>query len=365
MVTTYWPSRHSGRSTASTPGGGDDAVAIRASVANSVYTGSGSDALTIEADVVESVYTGATSSEPAAAKNASDDDAVAIRARSVDSVYTGAGRDAVAIEADLVSSIYTGADGDSLSVTAGAVHGIHTEGGDDTVVIDAVMGSSRIHVWDQQGYSSNPSTNNSTDDTDAAEARIVKNGPVRTWSPGEIAEKKTADAAAIAGTEFATLAVELKARIAPQIAEQARAAERTPEEAIVAQRLREAQAIYADVHLGAGNDALSVRVDEVISVKGGRGDDSIAIGGGTVALHYEAGDGNDRISVAAGASVAVQLQGDMAYSASWDGDALVLQLGNGSMRIDGAAKAAAIGVMKWGGREPAILHMAPPLDRTA
>ena len=103
----------------------------------------------------------------------------------------------------------------------------------------------------------------------------------------------------------------------------------------------------------------------MISVKGGRGDDTIATGGGTVALHFEAGDGNDRISVAAGATVAVQLQGDMSYSASWNGDALVLNLGNGSMRIEGAANAAAIGVMEWGGREPAILHTAPTADRTA
>lgn len=119
------------------------------------------------------------------------------------------------------------------------------------------------------------------------------------------------------------------------------------------------------MHLGAGNDTLSIRVDEVISVKGGRGDDVIAVGGGTVALHFEAGDGNDRISVARGATLAIQPEGKIDWNASWEGDTLVLDLGGSSMRIEGAKGAAAIGVMRLVSIDLTILHIGPVLDRTA
>ncbi len=108
-----------------------------------------------------------------------------------------------------------------------------------------------------------------------------------------------------------------------------------------------------------------MRVDEAISIKAGRGDAVIAIGGGTVALHFEAGDGNDRVTVARGATVAVQLDHATSWSASWDGDALVLKLTGESMRIEGASGAAAIGISGGPDLDPQILHMAPMLDARA
>lgn len=293
--------------------GGNDSLAIQSDVVDSIYTGAGSDAVTISADMVDSVYTGATSGRSGNSTEP-DDDAVAIQARSIDSVYTGAGRDAVALQADLVDSIYTGDGSDSLSISAGAVRGIHTGNGNDSVTIDAVLGSSQGYGWTRFGM---------------GPAAPVATAP----SPVPDSPSPAAPAQGL-----------------------------SPEEAAAMHRLHAAQTNYADVHLGAGNDSLSIRVDEVISVNASSGDDVIAIGGGTVVLHFDAGDGNDRISIAEGATLGIQLEHGTDWSESWDGDTLVLELDGGSMRIKGAAGAAAIGIMEWGSAEPTLLHMTPPLD---
>lgn len=218
---------------------GDDSVTIKADVANGIYTGLGSDALTIDADVVSSIYTGATAEGQTPAPKGPDDDAVAIWARSVGSVYTGAGNDAVAIPADFISSIYTGEDDDSLSITAGAVSGVHTGDGNDAVVIDAVLGSSQGYGWNSfgQGPLANappaPASPTAPRGVEAAKAQIGGSAPVESWSEQEIAAAK----AATAGTKASALFEELKTHVAPQIAEAARAAKRSPEGTAVAQNL--------------------------------------------------------------------------------------------------------------------------------
>lgn len=291
-------------------GAGNDAVAIRAAYVEGVTTGSGSDALAISADAVEGVFTDGTPG-----RGQAGDDAVAIQASTVHFVSTGAGNDAVAIRGDVVSGVFTDSGDDSVAIAAGAVRHVDTGAGDDTVVVDAVFGLA-------------------------------------------------AGAAAPAAEAVADPASGMASGLAEDTPDAADESSQTPAEsgADAALRLRAAQAYTADIDLNDGNDRLSVRVDQMIAVKGGKGDDSIAIGGGTVALLYSAGDGNDLVSLSQGSSLLIQLDKGDSWSAAWDGDALVVTVGDGAMRIEGAGSAAAIGIGS--GESVELLHVAPPVDLT-
>lgn len=133
--------------------GGDQAVSIKAHSVDSVYTDGGHDAITIEAESVNSVYTDRSKGyEPAVGENGetthrvvaetSSNDAVAIKARRADSIYTKGGNDAIAIQADLIDSVYAGKGQDAISVDGGIVGGIHGEEGDEAITVNAAIGKS-------------------------------------------------------------------------------------------------------------------------------------------------------------------------------------------------------------------------------
>lgn len=116
--------------------------------AQSIYTGGGHDALAINAENVESVYTDESSGprlkadangQPQLTYSAgtSSNDAVAIRARRADSIYTGGGNDAVAIQAGFIGSVYAGKGNDSIALTGGVVSGIHAGDGNDAISVQA------------------------------------------------------------------------------------------------------------------------------------------------------------------------------------------------------------------------------------
>lgn len=109
-------------------------------------------------------------------------------------------------------------------------------------------------------------------------------------------------------------------------------------------RLRLATTDRADIYGGAGNDTISVTVQEVISVDGGAGDDVISIGGGTVGFRVGANSGNDTVQVASGAELVIQVDWPGGYEVETDGSDLIVHHDGGSVRIVGYENAAAIGI---------------------
>lgn len=304
-------------------GSGADTVSIwtPGSVAD-VRTGPGDDVVSISSDTVANVHTGR------------GDDWVAVSGSYVERVNTQQGDDELYVNADIVAWIDTGAGDDTLSITAGVARYVRAQEGDDFVTIDAVMGGSAAYDYD---------------------ASTEKAGIAIETADGTVA---------LDFVDVDPAWYELAPERAFSSAEQA-----------AADRMRSAQTVIADVFLDAGDDTLNVRVDEAIAVSGGAGDDVINVNGGTVALQYSGkGDGDDLVRVAAGATVAIQIppatltiSGELIegpeWSADWDGDTMVLQIGDGSIRIEGAADAAAIGVMTRGSQQPVMLHLAPALDQ--
>lgn len=273
-------------------GGGSQAVSIQAKTVQSVYTEGGHDAIAIKADSVESVYTDRSDGyEPGVYQNGEQytrrvsatesNDAVAIHARRADSIYTGGGHDAIAVQADMISSIYAGSGNDSVSVRGGVISGVHGGGGNDAISVNAAIGMS-----------------------------VMRNMEFGAAS----GMRKDAD------------------YVRPNSVED---------------RLRLATTNYSDVLGGADNDAISVTVQEIISIDGGAGDDVISIGGGTVGLRVGAGSGNDVVRVARGAELMIQID-DADYMVETDGDDLVVRHSGGSVRIEGYENAAAVGIAGFG-----------------
>lgn len=273
-------------------GGDNQAVSIRAKSVDSVYTQGSHDAIAIKADSVESVVTDRSAGyAPGGYRNGEQyahrvsatesNDAVAIQARRADSIYTGAGHDAVAVQADMISSIYAGSGNDSVAVRGGVISGVHGGEGNDAISVNAAIGRSVM--------------------------RNVEFG-----------------ARSGMGTDVEYV--------------RSNSAE---------DRLRLATTNYSDVLGGAGNDAISVTVQEIISIDGGAGDDVISIGGGTVGLRVGAGSGNDVVRVAQGAELMIQID-DGDYQVETDGNDLVVRHSGGSVRIEDYQDAAAIGVAGFG-----------------
>ncbi|MCA2010314.1 hypothetical protein LCM17_02365 [Cereibacter sphaeroides] len=298
------------------------------------YTGAGNDAVTLKASNISSVYTGWTTGPGATAVGGSDDDAVALEAGSVDSVYTGSGHDAVTIRADVVSSIYTGVDGkgraafadnDAVAIEAGFVGSVYTGDGADAVAIKADIVKS---IYTGSGG-----------DTVSIHAGAL--GGLYTEEGDDVVTIDTVTGVSTSYRPEADADLDAAGRIA-QVATN-----------------------IEDIHLGAGNDVLNLKVADMISVRGGAGDDLMHLSGGTVALQYSAGDGRDTVMLGAGTTLAIQLDRDATWSSDWDGDALVLTLGSGSIRIYGAAQSAGIGVVSFGQTDPEMLFLPPTLDQKA
>ncbi|WP_146746316.1 calcium-binding protein [Rhodovulum viride] len=137
-------------------GGGGNVLSIQANTAESISTGGGHDAIAIKADSVYSVYTerGAGyefsvrsdgSSYPRYVAASESNDAVAIQARRAASIYTGGGNDAIAIQAASIQNVYAGKGADAISLQGGVVSGIYAEDGNDVIAVDATIGMSVLH----------------------------------------------------------------------------------------------------------------------------------------------------------------------------------------------------------------------------
>ena len=297
-------------------------------------TGAGNDAISLKAARISSVYTGWNAGPGAVPAGASDDDAVSLQAQSVDSVYTGSGHDAVTIRADVVSSLHTGVaeaaglgltlpDNDAVAIEAGFVQGVYTGGGDDAVAIRAEIVQSLYTGYGRDTVS-------------------IRAGAVGGLYAGAGDDVVTVDAVTgISTSHKAEPASGLDAK----------------------GRISHAATNAEDIHLGAGDDVLTLRVADMISVRGGTGDDLMHLSGGTVALQYGAGDGRDTVMLGAGTTLAIQLDRDVKWQADWDGDTLVLKAGGGAIRIHGAAQSAGIGVVHFGQTEPVMLYTPPVLER--
>ena len=131
---------------------------------------------------------------------------------------------------------------------------------------------------------------------------------------------------------------------------------------------RMARAWYASgVSGGDGNDRIALTVADAMGVSGGAGNDSIAAAGGTFALHFAAGDGQDVVRLSGGAEAVVML--DRSLTDDWTvergEDRLTLRFGAGlSISFEGLAGAGAIGVGRLEkGQDITLIHSPPGLDK--
>ncbi|WP_353473999.1 hypothetical protein PVT71_18915 [Salipiger sp. H15] len=337
--------------------GGNLALSASAGTLSNVATGTGHDALALSAERVEGVYTDVDPQRSAQGGN----DAVAIRATEVSRVYTGAGNDAVAIAARTVTGVNTGAGSDAVAILADRVSGIYTD---------------RNPVG--RGRAVNGTGNDTGNDTVTLQARQVQSvytgggadavtiaaQSVESIYTGEGDDAVTISAAVVGGiyTGAGRDAVSIEAGAGRSRLSAGPWSTGSPVES----RMLAALGNVADIDTGAGDDAITLSVAGAISLEAGQGDDSITLGGGTVALRYAAGDGNDSVSLAPGTEVVVQLGEDIAdWSVTQEGDSLLLRIGEGSIRFDGVAASAAIGLVRWGDPQVEILHAQLPLDAVA
>ncbi|MBD3786282.1 MAG: hypothetical protein IE922_04820 [Sphingomonadales bacterium] len=282
----------------------------------------------------------ASSADMVSARTGAGADAVAISARAVVGVSTGDGADAVTISADWVESLYTdsadrsrGGEGefvnaDAVSVAGRHVSSIYTGGGNDAI---AVTGGMVTSVLAGAG-----------DDRVSIAAVVVSGIDGGAGDDVITVSAQTGLAGGGIGDPYTAPAADLIGRFA------------------------QAQSNIVDVSGGYGNDRIAVSVSEIIAIDGGQGDDQIALAGGTVNLRYAAGDGADRVSLAAGAEVLVQLDSRItSYAVERGEDSLTLRFGGDqSITFTGVGGAAAIGVVT--GFAPAkgiaLVHQAPGLD---
>lgn len=265
--------------------------AIRASTVKGVYTRGGNDAISIEADWVESVYTDRSSGLHAKKTKSGDtvlgwhsktvsNDAVAIKAKRVSSVYTKGGNDAIAIETDLVKAVYAGEGSDSVAIRAGVVNGVYSGDGHDTISVDAGIGGTAVTKFG---------------------ATYIGISEVTSYTRAETAEERVKQA-----------------------------------------RLGYAQ--RADINAGAGDDFISVTVEEALTIDGGTGNDTIAIGGGTVGMSVRFDSGHDTVQVARGAEFVLRVEENGPYTVKKDGNDLIVTHAGGSVTIKDYEQASAIAV---------------------
>ncbi len=277
----------SGQQAALYTSAGQDAVALSAAHIHDVNTGRGSDALAIVAEAVSDIQ---TDHDPRSAYDGGHD-ALAIRARVAQKLYTGAGQDALAVSAEALTEVDTGAGHDSLTLDVGLIGNLRTGSGDDSVTARLTLGRSQA-------------------------ARLA---------PGQSYE---------AGST-------------------------------VTQRMQNARSAYADILTGDGRDSLAIEVSQIVSLEGGRGDDSFALsGGGTVGLRYGAGDGHDSVTLTPGTEALIEIDSALAkdWSVTRDGDSLTVRLGSGSIRFSGVTDLSAIGLAVTGQDGVTLLTAPQALD---
>lgn len=89
--------------------------------------------------------------------------------------------------------------------------------------------------------------------------------------------------------------------------------------------------------------------------------------GGTFALHFAAGDGDDMVHLTAGAEAAVVLDPSLndGYRIERGEDSLTLRFGAGlSITFQGLAGAGSIGIGRFDRVNVTLLHQPPGLDQT-
>lgn len=284
--------------------GGNQALSIQAKVAQGIYTGGGHDAVAINADWVESVYTDRSAGYEPAVKP--DGTPFAQPVAATDS------NDAVAIQARWADSIYTGGGNDAIAIQADMIGSVYAGEGADAISIQGGVVSGIHGDAGHDAITVNAAIGMSV------MRHFDSSGP---RSQGEITYTRPDN---------------------------------------VEDRLRMARANYSDVLGGSGNDAISVTVQEIISIDGGEGDDVISVGGGTVGLGVGAGSGNDVVRVSHGAELMIQIDTGT-YSVETDGNDLVVRHSGGSVRIEGYESAAAIGIAGFG----AALTRTDPIPGSA
>ncbi len=264
---------------------GNDVLSIMAQSVSDVDTFAGNDAIAIQAESVEGVHTG------------DGNDAVAIDAGWVNTVGLGAGNDAVAINADIVDSVYTGAGSDAVAINSELADSIYTDTGDDSLSLRSALVQ---NVYAGSG-------NDNVSITAVMGGQVLNN-------LGEIGD-------VFFGNDLTY---------------------ERPD--TVDDRLRLAATLHADVDGGAGNDTISVNVQEMLTVDGGTGDDLIVVERGTVAVQVGGNSGDDTIRVAEGVELLIQLDNRAGYDLTEDGDDLIVTHDGGTVRIENYQNAAAIAI---------------------
>jgi len=260
-------------------GEGDDAVTLDGRLANLAYLGvdlgGGDDVLTGAARAIDLVQAGA------------GNDAISLSTTYDVAVEAGEGADAVALSAGGAARVDGGAGGDAISVLA------------DRAEISGGLGADAIAVVAAQAQ---------VDGGEGADAISVLAGLAQvSGGQGDDAVTVVADRASVAG--------------------------------------------------GAGNDVLSVTADRIEAVSGGDGDDVITVAGGEAArvsggagndllliaaeratLDFAAGDGADRLQVAAGSVVVIRAEGDFAVARQEDGTLRLTLASGDTLAIEGAGE---------------------------
>ncbi|KIC18954.1 hypothetical protein [Leisingera sp. ANG-Vp] len=283
---------------------GDDTVELRADTIQRIATGDGADALALEGRIVRGIHTDRDTARPVERGSAEGG------RRQRPEHYANA--DSLSIRARHARNISTGGGDDAIAIQAGTLRGLRAGDGNDSIAVAATL-VSRIK-------------GGAGDDRISVAAQRALRGP---HEAGAAAFDPNASAAA---------------------------------------KMRQALSGYAQVDGGAGNDLIELQIGETLAARGGTGDDRFKLSGGTVALQYAHGDGNDTVELASGASAVVQLRemGASAYTATRDGDILTLQFDTGgSITFTNVAQGGAIGVATDPGAPIALLHQPPALNATA
>ncbi|KIC07810.1 hypothetical protein RA19_22045 [Leisingera sp. ANG-M1] len=283
---------------------GDDTIEQRADVIRGIATGDGADAVALEGRIVRGIHTDLDTGRPAGRDRAEGG------WRQGQEPYANA--DSLSIRARHARNISTGGGDDAIAIQAGSLSGLRAGNGDDSIAVAATLvsriksgaGDDRISVAAQRAL------------------RGQHEGPAAPYDP----------------------------------------------DASAAQKMRQALSGYAQVDGGSGNDLIELQVGETLAARGGTGDDRFTLRGGTVALQYSDGDGNDTVELSGGANAMVQLKdmGATAYSMTRDGDTLTLAFDTGgSITFTNVSQGGAIGVATDVDAPIALLHQPPAVNATA
>ncbi len=296
-------------------GAGNDSLALRASMVQGVYAGGGSDAVAIVASYVSGIRT--DGAPPAPAAPGAEVDAPADTTIDTSGAPLPGGNDALSVAARLIADIATGGGDDALALSGRWVSGVDAGAGNDAMAIRARLATD---ISGGEG-----------DDAIAVEAR-----------------------AGLAGLEAAAAWFAVAAE-PPVVA--------LAEGGASAQVGAQAARAYADVDGGAGNDVISVRTGSVLAVAGGAGSDTIQVGGGTVALVYGAGDGDDRVTVAEGAQVVLQIAPEAGpWTVEFGEEGMTVRMADGSVKFEGLG-AGTIGIATAGGGMTLVTRPEAGLNR--